>query len=117
MTKTLNYIYSYRDVNPSDYAIIYQACKKKKEYSLERNECMRNIQDIYNSVESGRYAEMAEAVSKFVGHLDRDEQDLFFKRNPEMLDIINEYNYMKDYVVYDKPESAVAKALKANRGK
>jgi len=97
--------YSYRDYDIGIYEAAYNGCKKRS--PTERTTCEVTIRNGYKSLESGRLAEMMEAVSIFVGHLDEDERELFFKRNPDVCSMLNEYNDIEDLIVYTCPAKKI----------
>jgi len=92
--------YSYRDLDVGQYAKAFEECQEEE----DRLRCESEVRKGMARAESGRYEDMLDDAHKFFAALDRDERELFARRNPDMFKRIQEYGRIQELNKFTKVE-------------
>lgn len=101
----------YRNFVPSDVTAIVD----NPEFDSE--ERLKEAQSALTFIESGRFTPFLEDVSQFFSKLDRDEQETFTRRNPDVVQWMGAYNRAHELNPYREMQTLAAESMPPDRSK
>lgn len=103
--------HSYRNFEPGD---VLEALTTEIEAQGEVDG-RAEVRGLMEFIESGRFADHLEAVSRFFGNLDRDEQDTFTRRNPDTVQWMGVWNTVEELNPFPEYQDIATRVLLDDR--
>jgi len=107
--------HSYRNFHPEELRTLYQNVQATSDAPDADREAREEAQSVWAFIESGRLEPVVEAISDFFFKLDGDEQEVFTRRNPDMVMWMSVWNDTHGLNPYQRFADMAAESLGPER--